>query len=247
MRKSHKTGPGAMGLAISLLWLPAFFVIAQMVCPRAPAQTGGGYDLSWSSIAAGGGCGASASTGGKFAVVGTVGQAAAGPVSAGNVGLDSGFWTPIDIFTFELDYGAGWNFISVPIHPLTPEIETLFDDRTTVSIWEIEDHVLRQASTIAAGKAYWLHSDQVGQLVLKGTLPGEHTMMLHEGWNPLGRVCRPDYPKAEMPPVTDPPASVAEPVFGWDPEASQYVETAEVAAGEGAWIRAVREAAWSQP
>jgi len=54
------------------------------------AQTGGGYDISHSVVAAGGG---SNSTGGSFTVDGTIGQPLAGTLSGGgNYSLRSGFW-----------------------------------------------------------------------------------------------------------------------------------------------------------
>ena len=53
------------------------------------AQTGGGFDLSWSTIDAGG---ATSSTGGTFNLGGTVGQPDAGTHSGGTYSLQGGFW-----------------------------------------------------------------------------------------------------------------------------------------------------------
>ena len=53
------------------------------------AQTGGGYDLSWSTIDGGGG---TFSTGGQYSLGGTVGQHDAGTQSGGNFTLQGGFW-----------------------------------------------------------------------------------------------------------------------------------------------------------
>jgi len=56
------------------------------------AQSGGPFDLTWHSIDAGGQAG-SASTGGSFALGGTIGQPDAGPpLSGGTFGLAGGFW-----------------------------------------------------------------------------------------------------------------------------------------------------------
>lgn len=53
------------------------------------AQTGGGYDLTWNRIAAGGGTSAAGDT----ILTGTAGQAEAGPVqSGGGYTLVGGFW-----------------------------------------------------------------------------------------------------------------------------------------------------------
>lgn len=53
------------------------------------AQTGGGYDLTWSTIDAGGG----SSAGGSYQLSGTLGQPDAGaPLSGGGYVLSGGFW-----------------------------------------------------------------------------------------------------------------------------------------------------------
>jgi hypothetical protein len=53
------------------------------------AQTGGGYDLTWSTMDDGGGT----STGGVYQLIGTLGQPDAGaPLSGGVYSLSGGFW-----------------------------------------------------------------------------------------------------------------------------------------------------------
>jgi len=53
------------------------------------AQSGGGYDLSWSTVDGGGG----SSSGGGFALDGTIGQTDAGTMSGGDYVLSGGFWS----------------------------------------------------------------------------------------------------------------------------------------------------------
>ena len=53
------------------------------------AQSGGGYDLSWSSVDGGG---YTFSSGGAYILGGTVGQPDAGLLSGGNYTLGGGFW-----------------------------------------------------------------------------------------------------------------------------------------------------------
>jgi len=55
----------------------------------ASAQTGDGYDLTWSTIDGGGG----RSTGGTFTLEGTFGQPDAGTMTGGDYVLAGGFWT----------------------------------------------------------------------------------------------------------------------------------------------------------
>ena len=52
------------------------------------AQSGGGYDLSWSTTDSGGG----SSSGGVFSLSGTAGQPDAGMMSGGSFTLSGGFW-----------------------------------------------------------------------------------------------------------------------------------------------------------
>jgi len=52
------------------------------------AQSGGDYDLSWSTVDGGGGT----SAGGTFRVAGTAGQPDAGSISGGTYRVGGGFW-----------------------------------------------------------------------------------------------------------------------------------------------------------
>ena len=65
-----------------ILFLMALFVT---ILP-ASAQTGGDYDLSWSTINGGG-----TSNGGEFNLTGVIGQADAGLLSGGEFTLSGGF------------------------------------------------------------------------------------------------------------------------------------------------------------
>jgi hypothetical protein len=63
------------------------------LCWTAPAQSGGAFDLSWSSIDGGGGV----STGGVYSVSGTIGQPDAGVMTGGNFSLVGGFWSVLAV------------------------------------------------------------------------------------------------------------------------------------------------------
>ena len=56
--------------------------------PTATAQSGGGYDLTWSTVDGGGG----QSAGGGYTLTGTIGQADAGTQSGGSYTVAGGFW-----------------------------------------------------------------------------------------------------------------------------------------------------------
>lgn len=75
-----------------LIFVFCVLVAATLLVGGAPAvfaQSGGGYDLTWSTIDGGG---ATFSTGGAYELGGTIGQADAGTMSGGAYGIDGGFW-----------------------------------------------------------------------------------------------------------------------------------------------------------
>jgi uncharacterized membrane protein len=66
----------------------AVFALALLVVSIAAAQTGGNYDLSWSTIDNGGG----SSSGSSYTLEGTLGQPDTGASSGGSYTLYGGFW-----------------------------------------------------------------------------------------------------------------------------------------------------------
>src|SRR5690242_15390592 len=57
------------------------------------AQSGGQFDLSWSTIDGGGGT----SSGGQFVLNGTIGQPDAGSLTGANFKLEGGFWSGVQV------------------------------------------------------------------------------------------------------------------------------------------------------
>ena len=78
---------------------PARLVILGLVCASAlvntltHAQSGGPFDLTWSTIDGGGGF----SSGAQFQLSGTIGQADAGALTGGNFKLEGGFWSGLTL------------------------------------------------------------------------------------------------------------------------------------------------------
>jgi hypothetical protein len=68
--------------------LLTLLIFAVLAGPLAMAQTSEVFDLSWSTIDAGGGT----SSGGEFEVSGTIGQPDVGMASGGAFELTGGFW-----------------------------------------------------------------------------------------------------------------------------------------------------------
>ena len=73
-------------------WLVLAVVLVLLLTGVALAQTGGGYDLSWSTVDGGAG----SSQGGGYTLSGSVGQTEAGTMSDGDYTLTGGFWAGIE-------------------------------------------------------------------------------------------------------------------------------------------------------
>ncbi len=67
-------------------------VAALLIAGAASAQTGGGWDLTWSTIDCGGAGSNNPSTGGGFTVLGTAGQPDAQASTGGGFTVTGGFW-----------------------------------------------------------------------------------------------------------------------------------------------------------
>jgi len=77
----------------ALIGLLAIVLVAGLLLVARPAvaQTGGGYDLTWSTIDGGG----ATSTGGSYSLSGTAGQPDAGTLTGGSYTLAGGFWAGV--------------------------------------------------------------------------------------------------------------------------------------------------------
>jgi hypothetical protein len=71
----------------------ALCVLGTLVVATSRAQSGGQFDLSWSTINGGGGT----SRGGQFEISGTIGQADAGSLKGGAYALGGGFWSGVTV------------------------------------------------------------------------------------------------------------------------------------------------------
>ncbi len=78
--------PGLNGSTVAHLLLTILLLL--VLALPAYAQSGGPYDLSWSTIDGGG----ETSTGGPFSLSGTIGQPDANLLTGGNYTLGGGFW-----------------------------------------------------------------------------------------------------------------------------------------------------------
>lgn len=90
---NHKRNPGARHLLGAEHLRPVVRFLATccllLAASTVLAQSGGGYDLSWSTVDSGG---YTSSIGGDYSLAGTAGQVDAGLMSGGTYTLAGGFW-----------------------------------------------------------------------------------------------------------------------------------------------------------
>ena len=77
-----------MNESARLLLAAWLLVVMFLAVESALAQSGGGYDLSWSTLDGGGG----QSSAGHYTLDGTIGQPDAGALTGGVYALTGGFW-----------------------------------------------------------------------------------------------------------------------------------------------------------
>jgi hypothetical protein len=92
----------------TVLLISLIFLVAILATSLAVAKSGGGFDLSWSTVDGGGGI----SSGGDYVLGGTIGQPDAGALNgSGNLTLKGGFWQ----FETVIDTPSSVSIIYLPI------------------------------------------------------------------------------------------------------------------------------------
>jgi hypothetical protein len=112
------------------------------------AQSGGSFDLSWSTIDGGG----DTSSGGQFQLTGTIGQPDAGTLAGGNFKLEGGFWSGITLvqtpgapmLKIRL-LGNGQALISWPVN--VPGFTLEYSTDLVSGLWATEPAVLTDTAT----------------------------------------------------------------------------------------------------
>jgi hypothetical protein len=130
------------------LAIGAVSTAAALFVASSHAQSGGPFELSWSTIDSGGG----RSTGGQFALSGTIGQPDAGALSGGQFKLEGGFWSGVTIqqipgapmLKIKL-LGNGQALISWPVN--VPGFTLEYSTDLVSGLWATEPAVLTDTAT----------------------------------------------------------------------------------------------------
>jgi hypothetical protein len=105
-------------------------LLGSLAVTLAQAQSGGVYDLSWSTVDGGGG---SASAGGSYTLGGTAGQPDAGVLSGGDYAILGGFWSGGAVITGVGDDGSPDGTVPPLVFRLHDTAPNPFNPRTRIS------------------------------------------------------------------------------------------------------------------
>lgn len=146
-----------------------------------------GLDIPWWTIDGGGG----QSSGGTFALNGTIGQADAGAMSGGNFSLNGGFWSAAATIQ-AIGLNAGWNMISSYVDPNPAAMSSIFPDAYDETLlckngdgvvyWP--SMAITDLSTWTAAEGYQCNTVSGFPISLSGSLiPAGTPLALSSGWN----------------------------------------------------------------
>jgi hypothetical protein len=140
-------------------------------------------------------------------------------------GLESAFTEVVNFFKQSLSLGSQWQLISHSVTAGEPDVSG--------SLAYGYNRVYQNASTLNAGKGYWIKNDNGANLVLAGQGNTGSELELNAGWNLVGGL-------SGVVPVAyleDPSAILSTaPVFGYN--GSMYQTTDDLLPGSGYWLHA---------
>jgi hypothetical protein len=167
------------GPVLALLALVGFAALVPGVCL---AQSGGPYDLTWSTIDGGGATGV---TGGIYSLGGTAGQPDAGLSTGGSYSLEGGFWFGGQLLT-PVDDGGLPDPAVIPLvnrlheaapNPFNPRTQIAFDlarpGQIRLSVYDLRGALVRtlEAGVLPAGRHVrtWDGTNDDGAAMASGT------------------------------------------------------------------------------
>ncbi len=121
-----------------------------------------------------------------------------------------------------LNLQPGWNLVSVYLDLADKNVNDVFPDTLAVYEWDGSKYFV--PSIIEPKKAYWVAVDSSQQYTLSGSIVGDNSVYLNQGWNLVGFTDNREIPAN--------PEILA--VYGWDGE--KYVVPSQIEKGKGYWI-----------
>jgi len=217
-------------------------VAGLLLAPLLRAQSGGGFDLSWNRAGAGT---VATAGGGGFEVQPAVGQPVAGRVEggAGGLALVEGYGAIYAVHAYDVRLRLGWNLISLPLVPLSPEMGDLMPDGVQGPLWKQTPTGYQPVLEAEPMEGYWVWTAVPGARLIQGLLVEEPVRDLDAGWSLVGPTGLPPYPALGLPLSTDPTGAVAGFVWGWDADLrTHHPAGLSLAVGEAYWVYAAAPA-----
>jgi hypothetical protein len=197
------------------------------------AMSSGSYAINWDVIAGGGEPASSA----NYAMIGTIGQAAAERSLSTSYGLWPGYWHPTRV-GFQLSLKAGWNMVSIPVTPADNSTSVVFPGVVGVFTWNATDGSYYEPEVIDPEQGYWVAVTEDTTITVNGTPVDTWTTDIKAGWNMIGSA---NMTVSIADPNDNPDSSVIPPAYWWDPEGKSYVVTTDVEPGKGYWIPSIND------
>ncbi len=146
---------------------------------------------------------------------------------------------------FVLQLVPGWNLVSVPIAPVDPRPDAVFQGMTQSTVWEYDPDLgcYAEAEQIQPGRGYWVYTpvqpghatDPLPPLTVTGSVVRSSIVPLSAGWALLGPISYDPYPALPAPLKVEPGGrSSAVPIWVW--RNLRYYKADSLPCGAGAWV-----------
>jgi hypothetical protein len=124
---------------------------------------------------------------------------------------------------------AGWNLISLPVMPESPQVSLVFPTAEAAFSY---NGSYQEATTLAGGSGYWIKVPVSTTVTISGTPVTDASRSLTAGWNLVGA------PNCSVAPTTTPSGNI-EAIFGFN---GAYYPAAQLTAGNGYWVKSTASA-----
>lgn len=148
--------------------------------------------------------------------------------------------------SLDISLQAGWNMVSVPLHPGNSSVSAVFPGVAAVYTWDPVSKGYIMPATIEANKGYWVAVTGNTTTTITGTAVPGWTGNITAGWNMIGSVGW-TTPASISNPNDNPDGSVQIFAYWWDPVGRTYIITTDIEPGKGYWIASVQDCTLTLP
>lgn len=125
---------------------------------------------------------------------------------------------------------AGWNLLSLPLHPLNLCTEVNYPGAQSHAFEYAGCY--RECDSLAIGKGYWLKVEANVSYILWGIITQQETIDVSRGWNIIGSLSSPFLAST----IIGDPTGIVTGQF-WKYDGSRYIASDTIEPGNGYWVR----------